>query len=263
MANFSVEVIDGALYCEITPESLGLKTETSSQKIPINYGTAVWESIGANFLSAARAVCPIDTGFLYNNIEFQADEGGVEMLSGADYSVYQEYGTSKMPPQPYFESSIQAALEQAMPTFEYIEQQYESVDAKLKALMRGIGGNIPALKRQLSQIDAAISSFTGMIKLMAQLGINRTLDLAYLYQLRQTIVQRIQYLQYLEQQKKTAEMARGKGQAAATLHQFARMFGQIIGTLISSIITPYFNTIWEGTESSHNSSLRSKGSVSR
>lgn len=263
MAIFSVEVIDGALYCEITPESLGLKTETSSQKIPINYGTAVWQSIGANFLNAARAVCPIDTGFLYNNIEYQADEGGVEMLSGADYSVYQEYGTSKMPPQPYFESSIQAALEQAMPVFQSIEQQYESIDARLKALMKGIGGNIPALQRQLSQIDAAISSFTGMMKLMSQLGVNKPFDLVYLYQLRETIVKRIQYLQHLEQQKKMAQMARGRNKAASALHNFARTLGYIIGTVISALIMPDFSSIWEGTGSSHNSSLRSKGSVSK
>lgn len=97
---------DGSLYADITPSSLGLPSVTPYAGLKIDYGEALWRKMGQIYLDTARALCPYDTGYLSENINFYADSGGVEVWSDAPYSGYQEYGTSKMRAQPYFEAAI-------------------------------------------------------------------------------------------------------------------------------------------------------------
>ncbi len=49
----------------------------------------------------AKMAAPVDTGFLKSSI--QASGGGLEWVVsvGAEYGIYQEFGTRYNPPQPY------------------------------------------------------------------------------------------------------------------------------------------------------------------
>lgn len=53
---------------------------------------------------------PVDTGFLRNSIqsEFEGEMTGIVSV-GADYAVHQEYGTSNMAAQPFFEPAMERA----------------------------------------------------------------------------------------------------------------------------------------------------------
>lgn len=102
---------DGSLYCDIDVESLGYKYRTPSLHIPIKYDANKFREMADVFVANARSTCPVDTGFLRDHNDAHADQGGVEMWSEATYSVYQEYGTSRMRAQPWFESSVQLAVE--------------------------------------------------------------------------------------------------------------------------------------------------------
>ena len=113
MAYQGVEVRpDGSLYCDIDVEkTFGLRYRTPTLNIPVKYDPELFKSMAEIFVTNARATCPVDTGFLRDHNDAQADKGGVEMWSEATYSVYQEYGTSRCRAQPWFESSVQLAIE--------------------------------------------------------------------------------------------------------------------------------------------------------
>lgn len=67
-------------------------------------------------VSLAKQLAPVLTGFLKENIS-QTDEAKANSLraaieSGADYSVFVEYGTVNMEAQPYFTPSFESARRQ-------------------------------------------------------------------------------------------------------------------------------------------------------
>ena len=66
----------------------------------------------------AKTLAPVDTGFLKNSIHTQIRTAnfrtyGAEVIAGANYASYLEYGTSRMAPQPY----MQPALDRVSPGF--------------------------------------------------------------------------------------------------------------------------------------------------
>jgi HK97 gp10 family phage protein len=64
----------------------------------------------------ARAVAPVDTGFLRSSIQTTVTGDGLtaNVTAHARYSIYQELGTSRMPPQPFMGPAADAVA----PSFE-------------------------------------------------------------------------------------------------------------------------------------------------
>lgn len=59
----------------------------------------------------AKSLVAVDTGNLKNSI--MSDLDGLEgaIYTGVEYGVYQEFGTSFMPPHPYFTPAIEGVTE--------------------------------------------------------------------------------------------------------------------------------------------------------
>ena len=134
MGYLGTQIRDGALYVDITPEVLGLPSLTPLCGIPIEYQGA-WKKFGEAFKAVATTTCPVDTGFLRDNIDFHADDGGVECWSDATYSAYQEYGTYKMAPQPYFEGALAAAFSETGDLFNTAILMYSEMDNDFSCLL--------------------------------------------------------------------------------------------------------------------------------
>ena len=63
----------------------------------------------------AKQRAPVDTGFLRNSIVTHLSianmrANGGEVVAEADYSVFVEYGTSRMAPQPFMNPALEAVL---------------------------------------------------------------------------------------------------------------------------------------------------------
>lgn len=57
----------------------------------------------------AKQRAPVDTGLLRNSIRHERrGEAWFSVESPVSYSVYQEYGTSRMPAQPYMHPAVEA-----------------------------------------------------------------------------------------------------------------------------------------------------------
>lgn len=62
---------------------------------------------GAYVLEAgAKRRAPVDTGFLRASGSSNKTTGGAEVVFTANYAYYQEFGTSKMPAQPFVRPTI-------------------------------------------------------------------------------------------------------------------------------------------------------------
>lgn len=61
--------------------------------------------------AGAQQRAPVDTGFLKNSIHTEPGESDLEaqIVVGADYGIYQEFGTRFMPPHPYLIPAVEAA----------------------------------------------------------------------------------------------------------------------------------------------------------
>lgn len=72
---------------------------------------AVSKEIGFSGLRVeknAKKIAPFDTGWMSNEIYSEkVSELNVEVISPADYSIYQEEGTRYMPAQPFMKPSLQ------------------------------------------------------------------------------------------------------------------------------------------------------------
>lgn len=81
--------------------SVRTKFPEVTAKIRANAALAIAK--GATDIEAhAKALAPVDTGLLRNSIHSeQKGELEWEVESPVHYSVYQEYGTSRMAPQPF------------------------------------------------------------------------------------------------------------------------------------------------------------------
>ena len=67
------------------------------------------------FEKEAKRRAPVDTGFLRANI--RAEDDGSKVISHAEYSAYQEYGTSKMKAQPYMRPAARATRKKMLNKF--------------------------------------------------------------------------------------------------------------------------------------------------
>lgn len=121
---------DGALYADVTPTTLGLPAYTPMCHIPIPY-SIYWREFGESFEEQAKATCPVDTGYLRAHIGHHADSGGCEIWSDAPYSAYQEYGTSRMKAQPYFEAALVNAYSQVEGSMSALAAEFMDNDADL------------------------------------------------------------------------------------------------------------------------------------
>ncbi|WP_404410209.1 HK97 gp10 family phage protein (plasmid) [Exiguobacterium aurantiacum] len=79
--------------------------------------TEVAKALRTNILkmeAQAKLLAPVDTGYLRNSI-FSTYSGMTATLSaGAEYAMYQEFGTSKMLPQPFFFIAFERQKEQLL-----------------------------------------------------------------------------------------------------------------------------------------------------
>lgn len=63
------------------------------------------------FLEMALDLVPVDTGYLQSTIAARTNGYSCYAEATAEYAQYVEYGTYKMPAQPYFEPAFEAAME--------------------------------------------------------------------------------------------------------------------------------------------------------
>jgi HK97 gp10 family phage protein len=75
-------------------------------------------SAGAYKLQAlAEPLVPVDTGALKNNVSVDAlGDSGASLTYGQEYAAYQEFGTAKMPPQPYVRPTIDQKSDEILKT---------------------------------------------------------------------------------------------------------------------------------------------------
>jgi HK97 gp10 family phage protein len=96
----------------------------TAKKLLSALNTLRWQAARSH-VAISRQLAPVDTGELRDGIKLvEAPEAGgfiaYKVIAAADHSLYVEFGTVKMDPQPYF-----------MPG-------YESASAQLKATTRAI-----------------------------------------------------------------------------------------------------------------------------
>ena len=65
-----------------------------------------------NHASIARQLAPVDTGYLRDHIAVKVEGGVYEVISGAEYSTYVEFGTTYSEAQPFFYPAFGSALRQ-------------------------------------------------------------------------------------------------------------------------------------------------------
>lgn len=163
----AVEILgNGGLYCDISLPALGYSEFSSGHSLPIVMDAGFWDGIAAQFIATARASCPVDTGYLQAHNDARADDGGVEAWSEAEYSVYQEYGTSKMPAHPWFESaargaaaSAEAAIGARVAAVNNIDAQLSSVSGVLGTIQESV--DIPPIVGMIQGLIGEINSVSG------------------------------------------------------------------------------------------------------
>jgi len=149
---------DGALYADVTPNSLGLPVYTPMCHIPIPY-SIYWKQLGESFEEQAKATCPVDTGYLRDHIGYHMDSGGCEVWSDAPYSAYQEYGTSRMKAQPYFEAALVNAYSEVEGSMMALADEFMGNDADLWLLTNRCGreGTLKECYGDLEKLDKIIA----------------------------------------------------------------------------------------------------------
>lgn len=71
------------------------------------------DSLGADIKAEAQRLAPVDTGALRDSLDHEvADDANptgkaLYVFSDLDYSVYQEMGTSNVPPHPYLRPALE------------------------------------------------------------------------------------------------------------------------------------------------------------
>lgn len=92
---------------------LGMDLARAAAMAPADVRLIVYRT-GLDGVGYARAVVPRRTGNLARSIgvEYETDGMGFALTADEDYASYVEYGTSRMPPQPYLGPSlVRAAAE--------------------------------------------------------------------------------------------------------------------------------------------------------
>ena len=218
---------DGALYADVTPTSLGLPVYTPMCHIPIPY-SIYWKQFGEMFEEQAKATCPVDTGYLRAHIGYQADSGGCEIWSDAPYSAYQEYGTSRMKAQPYFEAALVNAYTEVEGSMRALADEFMDNDADLFFLTNRCGreGTLEECYADLQRLDKIIA-FMQQSNASTAAEAGWYYDLTPLIDAREEIYARIQQLQEIEAMRQ----AQGIGGFLAEL------FGMMLAQLLMAPLT--------------------------
>ena len=218
---------DGALYADVTPSSLGLPIYTPMCHIPIPY-SIYWRELGETFKEQATATCPVDTGYLRDHIGYNADSGGCEIWSDAPYSAYQEYGTSRMSAQPYFEAALVNAYSQVEGSMSALAAEFMENDADLWFLTNRCGreGTLQECYGDLERLDKIIA-FMQKENASTAAEAGWYYDITPLIDAREEIYARIQQLQEIE----TLRQAQGLGGFLAEL------IGMILAQLLLAPVT--------------------------
>lgn len=218
---------DGALYADVTPTTLGLPVYTPMCHIPIPY-SMYWKEFGEMFEEQAKATCPVDTGYLRAYIGYNADSGGCEIWSDAPYSVYQEYGTSKMRAQPYFEAALVNAYSQVEGSMMALANEFMDNDADLFFLTNRSGreGTLEECYGDLEKLDKIIA-FMQKENASTAAEAGWYYDITPLIQAKEEIYTRMQQLKEIEAMRK----AQGLGGFLAEL------IGMILAQLLLAPVT--------------------------
>ena len=75
----------------------------------LDHAHKVLESIADDVVEDAKHYCPVRTGALRDSIRKEVTAEAVNVVAGGgavDYAGYVEYGTSKMPAQPYLRPAV-------------------------------------------------------------------------------------------------------------------------------------------------------------
>ena len=218
---------DGALYAALTPTSLGLPVYTPMCHIPIPY-SIYWEQFGKMFEEQAKATCPVDTGYLREHIGYHADSGGCEIWSDAPYSAYQEYGTSRMRAQPYFEAALVNAYTEIEGSMRALADEFMDNDADLFFLTNRCGreGTLEECYADLQRLDKIIA-FMQQSNTATAAEAGWYYDLTPLMDAREEIYARVQQLQEIEAMRQ----AQGIGGFLAEL------FGMMLAQLLMAPLT--------------------------
>lgn len=220
---------DGALYADVTPTSLGLPVYTPMCRIPIPYSMH-WEQFGEMFKEQAQATCPVDTGYLRDHIGYNADSGGCEIWSDAPYSAYQEYGTSKMRAQPYFEAAMANAYANIEGSMRALAQEFMENDADLWFLTNRCGreGTLQDCYGDLEKLDKIIA-FMQQSNASTAAEAGWYYDITPLIDAKEEIYTRIQQLQEMEEMRQ----AQGLGGFLADL------IGMMLAQLLLAPVTMF------------------------
>lgn len=238
--DISIEVLDnGGLYCDISSLNFGVP-EYSSLGLPIVMDAGYWEHKAQNFTSLARSTAPVDTGFLRAHNAAAADDGGFSCWSLATYSVYQEYGTSRMRAQPWFESSIRAAiagvqvdLETRANIVNAIDLDYINICTRIESI------------RSAQQIPAIIANLEVIKERYQAISNNMPQKYRQIYQNTIThITGIITELQAAEEEIQAIEQEMKTEQGGAT-DIFTLIIQMLIAALISAIVQLILNAIFD------------------
>ena len=217
-----VQNMDGALYADVTPNSLGLPVYTPLCHIPIPY-SMYWKQLGKSFEEQAKATCPVDTGYLRDHIGYHMDSGGCEVWSDAPYSAYQEYGTSRMKAQPYFEAALVNAYSEVEGSMMALADEFMDNDADLWLLTNRCGreGTLEECYGDLERLDKIIAFMKKSNESTAAKA-GWYYDLTPLIDAKEEIYARIQQLKEIEAMRQ----AQGLGGFLAEL--IGMMFAQLL-----------------------------------
>lgn len=193
---------DGALYADVTPSTLGLPVYTPMCHIPIPY-SIYWKQFGEMFEEQAKATCPVDTGYLRAHIGYNADSGGCEIWSDAPYSAYQEYGTSRMRAQPYFEAAMTNAYANIEGSMIALANEFMDNDADLWFLTNRCGreGTLEECYADLERLDKIIA-FMKKENASTAAEAGWYYDITPLIDAREEIYARMQQLKEIEAMRK-------------------------------------------------------------
>lgn len=84
----------------VTVKVVSVKLDNAVAKLP-GVPAKIVRDGAANLMSYAKAVCPVDTGFLRSSITMSMSGNTATVLAAAGYALFVEMGTHKMSAQPY------------------------------------------------------------------------------------------------------------------------------------------------------------------
>lgn len=83
-----------------------------------NSMSGIIAEMAQNVCDNARTLCPVDTGRLRDSITAKSDGNNAVISADTEYAAYQEFGTSKIAPQPYLVPALIALKDNIGTVFE-------------------------------------------------------------------------------------------------------------------------------------------------